>query len=220
MYKTRLLLPMLVATLGLAESAQAGLVMTYEADVTNDFGAADPGGLDGSHIKVALTFADGQQYGLYGFGPDVLAVAQSATITVSGASQALSNGTFAAISGAGVGLIPPDLISRPARFYAGLDTDPGNRPMVFGLPLVNMIFSIQAEPAPDPIPLVGDVIQGSDFPTSGLFSSFSNQSSIYGGSEPIGVFSLSNETLNLSAVPVPASLMLGVSGLVLILRRR
>lgn len=132
-----------------------------------------------------------------------------------GASQPSSNGTFSTIVDGGT-LFVEDEFGGPPILFMGKAGDTGNNPMVFDLPLVDIRFSLFAPNAPDPIPSEGDPIRVSDFPASGS-GSLANHSSGSGGTDPIGVFSESNEQL--SAIPEPASAVLLAIGILALATR-
>ena len=195
----------LICTLGLMPQLTcAGVILTWEAEISAlDFGV-DPGGLVGSHVKVELDFADGQRYGSRFGNP--LAVAQSATMTVSGASQATSNGTFTpAIEGAAI-LFSFDSFSGDNTFFMGKGDNPSNRHMAFNLPLVDVAFSGFESGFPS-APSIGDLIRATDFPAS-LSGNVANYSSAFGGTSPIGVFREASQSFSatkVTSVPEPSS---------------
>ena len=204
----------LAVSLGLPATSWA-VLLTYEADLALDFGS-DPSGLAGSHVVVELTFDSDQQYvDLSGVGVEADAV--SASLTVTNASEAASNGTFSTIVDGGIWLVE-DEFGGPPTFFMGRAGNAGNQGMIFDLPLGDIVFSLFGPNAPDPIPSPGDLIQPADFPATGT-GSFANRSSLFGGTDPIGVFRGSNEQL--SAIPEPASLvLLGLGCLALLPRRQ
>ncbi|MEM8494268.1 MAG: hypothetical protein AAF663_02630 [Planctomycetota bacterium] len=172
--------------------------MTYQADLTFRFGQADPNGLDGANAVVELTFADDASY-IDVFGQNVEAVAASATVTVTGASQPAANGTFTTLPdrAAGILLTAPDDDEGPT-FFIGLAGDAGNRSMVFDLPFAGLGFSSFAEVTSLPIPSPGDPLRVDDFPAT-IRGSFANNSTSFGGNDPSGVFGESNEVFTVIA---------------------
>lgn len=198
----------LVASL-FASTASAQVLVQLDYDLTgfeDGSGPADPAGLVGAQVQISATFASSATWSQFDANT-LVAVTSDASLTISGASNPLANGTYPFVNGLAYSFNPSlggwsasNVFTR-----AGID-----------LPDFSANFNIGFDHLPAVIPVAGDPVSVSQFTgviapaAEGIF--FLDDFSLF------NVYTTSNATV--TAIPEPTSLaLLGVGGLALMRRR-
>jgi len=180
----------------------------------------DPLGMDGATVSVSTTFADGATWQDTGF-ESVIAVADSHSFTISGASVASSNGVFSdpngllleAVLGVQTDFLSLPFMSGDSSIFLG-----GGAEFVLGFSLSAVAFADQ--------PDVGDFIDSSHFASTFAFddslhdtlASSAPVTNVYEISHVVSAPSTTGGPTNpdVSPVPLPAGLPLIASSLALL----
>lgn len=211
----------LLVILALPAASQASTIQyVVSGDLSLASGSDATYGLDGAHYMLVATFTQANYSNYFGFP---VLVADSADVTISGASNASLNGVFdlfcpAAVCGADqTPFFTPDNNSGVA--YIGYT--PGGVPLVFtqsGLGVTNMHPSFVATPtATGSLANPGDMAQASDFSPA---TAGTNVWSDFAGTTYNAINQTISDTIPTTTVPEPSSFMLLATGLGMAAARR